>query len=176
MYRNYYSKYKYGTWNLQLQKCLPFFYVEEKFSQLDKRDRKVAEKCISGILFETKMSTDISADGKLNRQQQNPYSGFNFSIPQQGQQGSYSIQGQSYMGMLSRWFLIFSVVSLHSTKTVWDKLVWNKKLVLSLNNISIAILLLLHLQNSPLIFSLPILHKRMRCGTFMELVASKMNQ
>ena len=40
------------------------------------------------------MSADMSADGELNRQQRNPYSGFNFGIPKQGQQGSYNIQGQ----------------------------------------------------------------------------------
>ena len=64
------------------------------------------------------MSTNMSADEELNRQQRNPYSGFNFDIPQQGQQGSYNIQGQSYMDMLSKRFLAFSVVSLHSMRTV----------------------------------------------------------
>ena len=91
-------------------------------------------------LFEIEMSANMSADGELNRQQRNPYSGFNSDIPQQGQQGSYNIQEQSYMDMLSKLLLIFSVVSLHSMRTVL-----NKNLLLSLNNISIAILLLRHL-------------------------------
>ena len=99
----------------------------------------------------------MSADGELNRQQWNPDSGFNFGIPQQGQQGSYSIQGQLCMNMLSKWFLIFSGV-------------------LSLNNVSIAILLLHHLQNSPWTFLLLILHTKSGCGSFIELVASKINK
>ena len=33
----------------------------------------------------------MSADGELNRQQWNPYSGFNFNVLQQGQQSSYNI-------------------------------------------------------------------------------------
>ena len=69
-------------------------YVNEKLSQLHKRARRTAEKRISDILFEIEMSADMSADGELNRQQRNPYSGFNFGIPKQGQQGSYNIQGQ----------------------------------------------------------------------------------
>ena len=32
-----------------------YLYVEEKFSQLDKRDRRIAEKRVSDILFEIKM-------------------------------------------------------------------------------------------------------------------------
>ena len=60
-------------------------YVEEELSQLDKCNRRKAEECTSDILFEI----------KLNRQQRNPYSGFNFGIPQQGQSGSYNIQGHS---------------------------------------------------------------------------------
>ena len=56
-------------------------YVEEKLSQLDKRNRRIAEKRISDILFKIEMSADTSADGELNRQQRNPYSGFNFGIP-----------------------------------------------------------------------------------------------
>ena len=31
-------------------------------SQLDKRDRRIAEKCISDILFEIEMSVNMSAD------------------------------------------------------------------------------------------------------------------
>ena len=77
-------------------------YVEEKLSRFDKRHRRVAEKRISDILFEIRMSADMSADGKLNRQQRNPYSVFNCGIPQQGQQGSCNIQGQSYMDILSK--------------------------------------------------------------------------
>ena len=34
------------------------------------------------------MSADMSTDGELNRQQRNPYGGFNFGMSQQGQQGS----------------------------------------------------------------------------------------
>ena len=48
------------------------------------------------------MCADMPADGELNHQQRNLYSGFNSGIPQQGQQGSYDIQGQSYMEMLSK--------------------------------------------------------------------------
>ena len=77
-------------------------YVEEKLPQLKKRDRRTAEKCIPDILFEIEESADMSADGELNHQQRNPYSGFNFGIKQQGQQGPYNIQGQSYMDMLSK--------------------------------------------------------------------------
>ena len=76
--------------------------VEKKLSQSDKHDRRIAEKCISDILIEIKMSADVSTDGQLNCQKQNPYSGFSIGIPQQGQQGSYNIQGQSYMDMLSK--------------------------------------------------------------------------
>ena len=32
-----------------------YLYVEEKFSQLDKGDRRIAEKRVSDILFEIKM-------------------------------------------------------------------------------------------------------------------------
>ena len=77
-------------------------YVEKKLSQLDKRDRRIAEKRISDILFEIEMSADMSADEELNCQQRNPYSGFNFGILQQRQQGPYNIQGQSYMDILSK--------------------------------------------------------------------------
>ena len=41
--------------------------VAEKLSQLEKRDRRIAEKCISDTLFKVEMSADLSADGKLNR-------------------------------------------------------------------------------------------------------------
>ena len=75
-----------------------FLYVEEKLPQLDKRDRRTAEKRISDRLFEIEMS----ADGEVKRRQRNPCSGFSFGIPQQGQQGSYNIQGQSYMDMLRK--------------------------------------------------------------------------
>ena len=94
------------------------------------------------------MSADMSTDGELNRQQRNPYSSFNFGMPQQGQQGFWNIEWQSNMDILSKWFLIFSVVSFHSMRTVWNKTILNKNLLLCLNNISIVILLLRHLQNS----------------------------
>ena len=81
-------------------------YSEEKLSQLDKLGRKIVEKRISDILSEIEMSADMSAGGELNRQQQNPYSGFN-SIPQQGQQGSCNIQGQSTWIDLTNDFLYF---------------------------------------------------------------------
>ena len=81
-------------------------YSEEKLSQLDKLGRKIVEKRISDILSEIEMSADMSAGGELNRQQQNPYSGFN-SIPQQGQQGSCNIQGQSTWIYLTNDFLYF---------------------------------------------------------------------
>ena len=70
-------------------------YVEEKLSQLEKRDRRIAEKRISDILSETEISADMSGDGELNGQQRNTYSGLNIGIPQQGQQGSYNIQGHA---------------------------------------------------------------------------------
>ena len=63
-------------------------------SWLDKRDRRSAEKRMSDISFETEISADMPADGELNRQQQNGHIGFNFGMPQQGQQGFYNIQGQ----------------------------------------------------------------------------------
>ena len=72
------------------------------------------------------MSADMSADGVLNSQQWNSYSDFNFGIPQEGQQSPWNIQGQSFMDMLSKWFLIFSVISLHSMRTVWNKSAWMK--------------------------------------------------
>ena len=93
-------------------------YAEEKLSQLDKRNRRIAEKRISNILFGIETSADMSADWELSHQQGIPYSGFNFGIPQQGQRRSYNIQRQSYMDMLSKGFLIFSVVSLHRVKVV----------------------------------------------------------
>ena len=98
--------------------CAFSLYIEEKLSQLEKRDRRIAEKRISDILFKTEMSADLSADGELKYRQRNTYSGLNFGIPQQGKQGSYNIQGQPYLDILSKRFLIFSVVSLHSMRTV----------------------------------------------------------
>ena len=65
------------------------------------------------------MSADMPADKECNCQKQNPYNGFSIGIPQQGKQGSYNMQGQFYKDMFSKWFLIFSPVSLHSTKTVY---------------------------------------------------------
>ena len=77
-------------------------YIEEKLSQLDNRDRRIAGQQISDILFEIEISADMPADGELNRQQRNPFSTFNFGIPQQEQIGSHNIQGQSYMDILSK--------------------------------------------------------------------------
>ena len=82
--------------------CAFSLYIEEKLSQLEKRDRRIAEKRISDILFKTEMSADLSADGELKHRQRNTYSGLNFGIPQQGKQGSYNIQGQSYMDILRK--------------------------------------------------------------------------
>ena len=76
----------------------------------------------------------MSADGEPNQQQRNSYGGLNFGTRQQVQQGPYNIQRHSHIDILSKWFLIFSVVSLHSMRTVL-----NKHLLLSFNNISIAI-------------------------------------
>ena len=42
-------------------------HVAGKLSQSEKRDRRIAEKCISDTLFKVEMSADLSADGKLNR-------------------------------------------------------------------------------------------------------------
>ena len=42
-------------------------HVAEKLSQSEKRDKRIAEKCISDTLFKVEMSADLSADGKLNR-------------------------------------------------------------------------------------------------------------
>ena len=75
-------------------------YIEEKLSQLDKRHTRVAEKRISNVLFEIEMSADLPADGEVNRQQLNPY--HFVTMPQQIQQSSFNIQGQSYMDMLSK--------------------------------------------------------------------------
>ena len=45
--------------------CAFSLYIEEKLSQLEKRDRRIAEKRISDILFKTEMPGDLSADGEL---------------------------------------------------------------------------------------------------------------
>ena len=66
-------------------------YLEEKLSQLDRCHRRVAEKCISDVLFEREMSADLPADGKVNHQQLNPY--HFVTMPQQIQQSSFNIQG-----------------------------------------------------------------------------------
>ena len=112
MYRSYHSECKYEipqSYESATSKMSAFsLYLEEKLSLLDKRDRKIAEKCISDILVETGISAHMSADAELNSQEWNPYSVFNFGIRQQG---SYNIHGQSYIDLLSKWFLIFSVVS-----------------------------------------------------------------
>ena len=143
--------------NLQLQKSLPFLYTSRKSChKWMNASEKKAEKRISDILFEIEMSADMPADGQLNCQQRNC---------------SCNIQGQSYLDLLSKLFLMFSVVSLQSMRTVWSK-----DLLLTLNNISIAIPLLRHLQNTPWTFVLLILHAKMRCGLLVELVASKTNQ
>ena len=45
--------------------CAFSLYIEEKLSQLEKRDRRIAEKRISDILFKTEMPADLSAVGEL---------------------------------------------------------------------------------------------------------------
>ena len=94
-------------------------YFDEKLSELNKRTRRIAEKCISDVLFDMEMSTDVSTDGEFSCPQQNPYIGCNYhSVPrmpqaipimpqsvagisQQGQtQGTFDMQpqpGQSYV-------------------------------------------------------------------------------
>ena len=47
--------------------------IEERLSQLDKRHRRVAAKCISDVLFEIEMSADLPPDGEVNHQQLNSY-------------------------------------------------------------------------------------------------------
>ena len=37
--------------------------------QLDKHDRRIAEKCLSDILLEIEMLADMPTDGELNYQQ-----------------------------------------------------------------------------------------------------------
>ena len=104
-------------------------YVDEK-SELNKRNRRIAEKRISDVLFDMEMSTDAPTDGEFSRPQRNPYVGYNYhgvprmpqaiptmpqsvaGISQQGQtQGTFDMQpysGQSYVDMLNKSFLIFS--------------------------------------------------------------------
>ena len=53
-------------------------YVDEKLSELNKRTRRVTEKCISDVLFDMEISTDVSTDGEFSRPQQNPYIGYNY--------------------------------------------------------------------------------------------------
>ena len=74
---------------------------------MDKRDRRIAEKRLSDILFETEMSADMSVDRDLNRQQRNPYSGFNLGIPQQGQQDSTTFRDNLTWICLANDFLYF---------------------------------------------------------------------
>ena len=73
MYRSYHSECKYEipqSYESATSKMSAFsLYLEEKLSLLDKRDRKIAEKCISDILVETGISVDMSADAELNSQE-----------------------------------------------------------------------------------------------------------
>ena len=73
MYRSYHSECKYEipqSYGSAATKMSAFsLYLEEKLSLLDKRDRKIATKCISDILLETGISADISADAELNSQE-----------------------------------------------------------------------------------------------------------
>ena len=73
MYRSYYSKCKYeipqSNGSATTKMSAFSLYLEEKLSLLDKRDRKIAKKCISDILLETGISADISADAELNSQE-----------------------------------------------------------------------------------------------------------
>ena len=81
-------------------------YVDEKLSQLNKRDRRIAEKRISDILFDIEMGTEAQQEFRV------PY--FPSSTQQSGMsrhggnQGSYTSlqsntgQGQSYMDMTTQ--------------------------------------------------------------------------
>ena len=84
-------------------------YVDEKLSQLSKRDRRIAEKRISDILFEIEMGAEAQ------RAQQDLGIGYFLSSTQQpgmprrvGNHGNYvslqsnKEQGQSYMDMLTQ--------------------------------------------------------------------------
>ena len=75
MYRRYYGKRKSTTTNDSTATKVYLFslYIEERLSQLDKRHRTVAEKCISDVLFEIEMSADLPPDGEVNHQQLNSY-------------------------------------------------------------------------------------------------------
>ena len=43
------------------------FYVDEKLSQLDKRDRRIAEKRISDVLFDFEMQSERDCQSSVNR-------------------------------------------------------------------------------------------------------------
>ena len=43
-------------------------YIKEMLSQLDKHRSRVAEKCISNVLFQIEMLADLSAECEVNRQ------------------------------------------------------------------------------------------------------------
>ena len=97
-------------------------YVDEKLSELKKRDRRIAEKRISDVLFDIEIATDTSTDGGSIHPQRNQFVGYNFQavprmqqtmpimsqsapgIPQQGQTpGTFDIQpGQSYVDMINK--------------------------------------------------------------------------
>ena len=99
-------------------------YVDEKLSELNKRTRRIAEKCIFDVQFDMEMSTDVSTDGEFCRPPRKPYVGYNYhgvprmpqaitimaqsvaGISQQGKtQGNFDMQpqsGQSYVDMLNK--------------------------------------------------------------------------
>jgi len=90
-------------------------YVDEKLSQSNKRDRRIAEKRISDVLFDIEMEAEASQEFRigyfpsstqqptLSMPQQNPPSGMS---RQGGNQGSYvnlqSNTGQSYMDIMKQ--------------------------------------------------------------------------
>ena len=53
------------------EKCIYFLNHDMviRILQLDKHDRRIAEKCLSDILLEIEMLADMPTDGELNYQQ-----------------------------------------------------------------------------------------------------------
>ena len=100
-------------------------YVDEKSSELKKRDRRRAEKWISDVLFDIEMTTDTSTGGGSIHPQRNQFVAYNFQavlrmqqampimsqsapgVLQQGQTpGTFDMQpGQSYVDMINKYFL-----------------------------------------------------------------------
>ena len=70
-------------------------YVDEKLSQLGKRDRRIAEKRISDVLFEVEMQSEREAS--VNRQMM--YGGYGNNSYRNV--NTTPLQGQSYMEMLN---------------------------------------------------------------------------